>query len=228
MTQDELKLVFDALKQCTTYAFAGGLGVRATAHTNALAILEKALAQTQEPVAWRTFDGEGGYDYCSYEDNESYADDWNKRNPNHKGWVEPLYTHPPQPEQEPVAWMYQEYRDDDQFGWRDEIQFVQPPNDPNYFREIVPVYTTPPQPEQEPVKMVAYNCFCGRTMKFESVHGVVAPQRTWVGLAAGEILDTLISVDEKTVRLPSMLGQFACAIEAKLKQKNGYAEDKNT
>jgi hypothetical protein len=44
---------------------------------------------------------------------------------------------------EPVAWMYQEYRDDDQFGWRDEIQFVQPPNDPNYFRNIVPVYTTP-------------------------------------------------------------------------------------
>ena len=36
--------------------------------------------------------------------------------------------------------------------------------------------------EQEPVKMIAYNCFCGRTMKFESVHGVVAPQRTWVGL----------------------------------------------
>ena len=59
----------------------------------------------QEPVAWRTFDGEGGYDYRSYEDNESYADDWDKRNPNHKGWVEPLYTHPPQrTEQEPVAW----------------------------------------------------------------------------------------------------------------------------
>jgi len=49
----------------------------------------------QEPVAWRTFDGEGGYDYRSYENNESYADDWNKRNPNHKGWVEPLYTTPP-------------------------------------------------------------------------------------------------------------------------------------
>jgi hypothetical protein len=46
------------------------------------------------------------------------------------------------------------------------------------------------------------------------------PQRTWVGLTAGEILDALISVDEKTVRLPSMLGQFACAIEAKLKEKN--------
>ena len=47
----------------------------------------------QEPVAWRTFDGEGGYDYRSYEDNESYADDWNKRNPNHSGWVDKLYTH---------------------------------------------------------------------------------------------------------------------------------------
>ena len=45
-------------------------------------------------------------------------------------------------------------------------------------------------------------------------------QRTWVGLTAGEILDALISVDEKTVRLPSMLGQFARAIEAKLKERN--------
>jgi hypothetical protein len=49
-----------------------------------------------EPVAWRTFDGEGGYDYRTYENNEDYANDWDKRNPNHKGWVEPLYTTPPQ------------------------------------------------------------------------------------------------------------------------------------
>lgn len=45
MTQDELKLVLDALKECNIYAFAGGLGVQATAHRDALAILEKALAQ---------------------------------------------------------------------------------------------------------------------------------------------------------------------------------------
>jgi len=164
MNIDELKLVFNALKQCNTYAFAGGLGLlRATAHRDAVAILEKALAQPepvahsviagvlfdfmgwltsrkerivlssadnaspaveaitefakmrnlslddakvqdwhtgapqrteQEPVAWRTFDGEGQYEYRAYEDNESYAEDWNKRNPNHIGWVEPLYTHP--------------------------------------------------------------------------------------------------------------------------------------
>lgn len=48
----------------------------------------------QEPVAWRTFDGEGGYDYRSYEDNETYQDEWLQRNPNHKGWVEPLFAHP--------------------------------------------------------------------------------------------------------------------------------------
>jgi hypothetical protein len=50
-------------------------------------------AEKQEPVAWRTFDGEGGYEYRTYDGNESYADDWNKINPNHKGWVEPLYIH---------------------------------------------------------------------------------------------------------------------------------------
>ena len=48
-----------------------------------------------------------------------------------------------------------------------------------------------------------------------------AAKKEWVGLTAGEIFDALISVDEKTVRMPSMLGQFACAIEAKLKEKNG-------
>jgi hypothetical protein len=65
-----------------------------------------ALAEpVQEPVAWRTFDGEGGYDYRTYEDNEDYAAEWAKRNPQHVGWVEPLYTAPPQrpaaPQEEP-------------------------------------------------------------------------------------------------------------------------------
>ena len=49
-----------------------------------------------EPVAWRTFDGEGGYDYRTYDMNENYANEWNERNPKHNGWVEPLYTTPPQ------------------------------------------------------------------------------------------------------------------------------------
>ena len=47
-------------------------------------------------MAWRTFDGEGGYDYHTYEYNEDYAVKWDANNPKHKGWVEPLYTTPPQ------------------------------------------------------------------------------------------------------------------------------------
>lgn len=48
--------------------------------------------QMPEPVAWRTFDGEGGYDYRTYEGNEDYATEWARRNPRHVGWVEPLIT----------------------------------------------------------------------------------------------------------------------------------------
>jgi len=60
----------------------------ATADLDGLILCEK------EPVAWQTFDGEGGYDYRSYEDNEDYRDDYIKRNSNQKfyeNWVIPLY-----------------------------------------------------------------------------------------------------------------------------------------
>jgi hypothetical protein len=64
----------------------------------AITALRQALETEQKPVAWRTFDGEGGYDYRSYEMNETYDKEWAERNPNHKGWVEPLYTAPPKRE----------------------------------------------------------------------------------------------------------------------------------
>ena len=91
------------------------------------------------------------------------------------------------------------------------------------------------QPEQEPVAWMTEDECDVYTSKqvdgyFQHDHiplYTTPPQRTWVGLTADEIFNTLISVDEKTARLPYMLGQFACAIEAKLKQKNGYAEEKN-
>jgi hypothetical protein len=73
--------------------------VASQAGRHAAIILRAALEQpVQEPVAWRTFDGEGGYDYRTYDDNENYRDEWDRRNPNHKGWVEPLYAHPPRRE----------------------------------------------------------------------------------------------------------------------------------
>jgi len=61
----------------------------------AIYALRARLAQPEpEPVAWRTFDGEGGYDYRDYELNEDYGYWWEERHPNHKGWVQPLYTDP--------------------------------------------------------------------------------------------------------------------------------------
>lgn len=42
-------------------------------------------------VAWREFDGEGGYTYTDYENNESRDIEWAARNPKYVGWVEPLY-----------------------------------------------------------------------------------------------------------------------------------------
>ena len=47
------------------------------------------------------------------------------------------------------------------------------------------------------------------------------PQRTWVGLTDEEILAEIPITTYRQVT------SFARAIEAKLKQKNGYAEEKN-
>lgn len=45
-----------------------------------------------EPWAWATFDGEGGYDFRLYEGNESYREEYLKRNgPQYRSWVMPLY-----------------------------------------------------------------------------------------------------------------------------------------
>jgi len=87
---DIIKQMVDALEWCY-----GGEPVNTAEAIQAGKQLIAEL-ESQEPVAWRTFDGEGQYQYRAYEENESYVDDWDKRNPNHKGWVEPLYTHPPQ------------------------------------------------------------------------------------------------------------------------------------
>lgn len=49
-----------------------------------------------EPVAWMTFDGEGGHDLRLYECNETYRDDFIARNgEKYKEWVTPLYTSAP-------------------------------------------------------------------------------------------------------------------------------------
>ena len=90
MTKDEaLRLALEALEMYE-------LETNSEFQRKAITAIKAALEAKDEPVAWRTFDGEGGYDYRIYENNEDYANDWDKRNPKHKGWVEPLYTTPPQ------------------------------------------------------------------------------------------------------------------------------------
>jgi hypothetical protein len=72
------------------------------------------------------------------------------------------------------------------------------------------------QIEFAPVKMVAYNCLCGRTMKFESEHGVIAPQRTWVGLTDEEIEKACVPLGAAILSFT----EVARAIKAKLKELN--------
>ena len=55
-------------------------------------------------------------------------------------------------------------------------------------------------------------------MKFESEHGIVAPQREWQGLTREQLATTDWSADFRAGALWA---------EAKLKQKNGFAEEKN-
>jgi hypothetical protein len=162
MTQDELKLVLDALKWCH--------GGEPCGTAEAIAVVEKALAQPEQ--------------FC---DANCV---WTDHHPDCKL---------AQPQQEPVAWMYQEYRDDDQFGWRDEILFTPPPNDPIYFRNITPLYTHPPQrTEQEPVALPCCGYADSSAIKWNPYNKVVQchncgqtyttpPQRTWVGLTDEEI-----------------------------------------
>jgi hypothetical protein len=57
----------------------------------------------QEPLAWATFDGEGNYDFRSYENNETYRDKYlncsdEKYAKKYANWVIPLYTAPPKRE----------------------------------------------------------------------------------------------------------------------------------
>ena len=59
--------------------------------------LEEIAKYRDAPVvAWREFDGEGGYDYCSYDDNEDFQSEYRKRNPRkiYHDWVQPLIVKP--------------------------------------------------------------------------------------------------------------------------------------
>ncbi len=89
-----------------------------------------------------------------------------------------------QPEQEPVAWICQEYRAAfmGDLQWFDEVEFMQPPNDPERFRNIAPLYTSPPQrqplSDEEivealiPVKATGDGYFLRIARAIEAAHGI--------------------------------------------------------
>jgi hypothetical protein len=87
------------------------------------------------------------------------------------------------------------------------------------------------QPEQEPVAWMYINTDgeCEQIEYGEPFDDpsttplyTTPPQRTWVGLTDEDIGDAYVAWDDTN---GASFADFARAIEAKLKQKNGYAEE---
>ena len=86
------------------------------------------------------------------------------------------------------------------------------------------------QPEQEPVAILnhAHGVHTFRNVKLKGLPDgeylvyIHPPQRTWVGLTDEDIGDAYVAWDDTN---GASFADFARAIEAKLKQKNGYAEE---
>ena len=90
--QKAFEALEDMMQEFRKYDLPYGSKAYAKAKDARLYLYARLSKPEQEPVAWRTFDGEGDYDYRNYDMNENYADEWNKTHPKHKGWGEPLYT----------------------------------------------------------------------------------------------------------------------------------------
>ena len=141
--------------------------------------------------------------------------------------------------QDPVAWGVFEGNLHDMFFSPSEAQEMADLKGTH--AEVRPLYTTPPvlaQPEQESfeywnavegwvkideVRKHFDSVGCGtiyKTAGEDRTPLYTTPQRTWVGLTAKE---------KHEIRYSHMTSaEFIEVIEAKLKQKNGYVEEKNT
>jgi len=75
---------------------------------------------------------------------------------------------------------------------------------------------------QEPV------CDCNQGQVCHICDPITPSQRTWVGLEGEEIRNLWEEATKPDRSTMTMVTSFARAIEAKLKLKNGYAEEKNT
>ena len=160
-----------------------------------------AEAEKQEPVAWISIDSIGERYLCFDKplDNDP---------------VQPLYTTPPQrieqePEQEPVAWLDPWTRNNVTTDYD------------AYGNNGIPLYAAPPQ-RTEPISLQCAHCQVTIETLNDKVMHLLA-QRTWVGLTDEEMHECAGEYPWTPTGL-----KHARTIEAKLKQKNGFTEEKNT
>ena len=183
-----------------------------------LAQEQEPVGKLQEPTAWEQFYPDFGKPKIAI-------------NPETVGYVAP--------QQGPVAWGVFEGNLHDMFFTEAEAQEMADLKGTH--AEVRPLYTTPPvlaQPEQESfeywnavegwvkideVRKHFDSVGCGtiyKTAGEDRTPLYTTPQRTWVGLTAKE---------KHEIRYSHMTSaEFIEVIEAKLKQKNGYVEEKNT
>ena len=135
-----------------------------------------------------------------------------------------------QPEQEPVPTLedleQEIYQNTRNFISRDVMEWM-----------LRRYYTHLPQrTEQEPVELPCCGYTDASAVKWNPFNGVVQchncgqcyttpPQRTWVGLTGEDVVKAYD--DYQSGRFSAGFMGATRSIEAKLKQKNGYAEEKN-
>jgi hypothetical protein len=179
---------------------------------------KEALAQPeQEPVAWMHV--QGNYKEPSFRE---LADDEVER-----GWEQyPLYNTPPQrTEQEPVIgkWSLREvYFDED----GEPISHRSPPQrtEPVAHWSDCAVHSEPAYPKGECdcggiVAVADYTALSDKYVALSDKYVALKAQRTWVGLTNNELQPI---ADEYRILFGSWVEDFARAIEAKLRSKNGY------
>jgi len=237
MTKDELKLVLEALKFCH--------GGEPCGTAEAITVVEKALANVatndtskeyvdemqkqrheQEPVTtvddnsqkWAGMDGAIAFHLI-----ERHADGWNDIRKMMGEWLSA--NTPQRTEQEPVAWMHTKI---------DGVAVPHRPSDLDKHPERwEALYKTPPP-------CPTCEALARTVMLDQTSHDTHPPQRTWQGLTDEE--SSLLLNQSDLLDMFENIGWYSApkngfkknsatlirAIEAKLKQKNGFAEEKNT
>jgi hypothetical protein len=116
--------------------------------------------------------------------------------------------------QEPVAYLCENAVGHKYFRWKKPTSIYKP----------IALYTHPPQRTEPKVCCQQYDtCLEPCTPR-----GTHLAQRTWVGIEGGEIRNLWEEATRPDRSTMTMVTSFADSIEAKLKLKNGYAEEKNT